>query len=125
MSQAEQYTSQELALESKTACLLVRAQLHDQSLRRRFDEWYGSYHLALTVLRLRAQSARRFWSRTNNDVHYALYEFESMAVLEERMNSEDLRFLTADFDAAWPAGVTRTRDLIEQVQELRQEAAGL
>jgi hypothetical protein len=49
-------------------------------------------------------------------VHYALYQFRDMATLRSTLESPDFKLLIADFDAAWPQ-VTRSRDLIESVQE--------
>jgi hypothetical protein len=49
-------------------------------------------------------------------VHYALYQFNDMATLRHSLKSPAFKMLVADFDQAWPR-VTRTRDLIETVQE--------
>jgi hypothetical protein len=49
-------------------------------------------------------------------VHYALYRFKDMATLRDCLDSPGFKALVADFDQAWPR-VTRTRDLIENVQE--------
>jgi hypothetical protein len=45
-----------------------------------------------------------------------MYEFEDMATLRKRLDSPGFKMLVADFDETWPR-VTRSRDLIEIVQE--------
>jgi hypothetical protein len=40
-----------------------------------------------------------------------------MATLRKRLDSPDFKMLIADFDQAWPQ-VTRSRDLIETVQQI-------
>jgi uncharacterized protein (DUF1330 family) len=49
-------------------------------------------------------------------VHCALYEFKDMATLRKHLDSPGFKMLVVDFDRAWPR-VTRSRDLIEIVQE--------
>jgi hypothetical protein len=65
--------------------------------------------------KLEAEKGWRFWSRSDPSVHYALYQFDDMATLRQRLDSPAFKLLIADFDAAWPK-VTRSRDLIETVQ---------
>jgi hypothetical protein len=45
-----------------------------------------------------------------------MYQFTDMATLRSRLDSPGFKMLIADFDNAWPQ-VTRSRDLIESVQE--------
>jgi hypothetical protein len=45
-----------------------------------------------------------------------LYQFKDMATLRNALDSAGFKMLVADFDQAWPR-VTRTRDLIETVQQ--------
>ncbi len=66
--------------------------------------------------KFRAEKGWRFWSRSDPSIHYALYQFKDMATLRNCLDSPALKMLVADFDQAWP-GVTRSRDLIEAVQE--------
>jgi hypothetical protein len=40
-----------------------------------------------------------------------------MARLDAALKSEGFRGLVADFDQAWPKGVTRTRDLLSLAEE--------
>src|SRR3974377_1309571 len=98
------------------AWLMVRSQVPNVSDREAFDKWYGSHHLPLAMDKFRAEKAWRFWSRSDPSVHYALYQFRDMATLRSTLESPDFKLLIADFDAAWPQ-VTRSRDLIEAVQE--------
>jgi hypothetical protein len=103
-------------MEARKAYFMVRAQVPNESDRTKFDQWYGTHHLPLTMDKFHAEKGWRFWSRSDSSVHYALYQFKDMATLRDRLDSPDFKLLIADFDQAWP-GVTRSRDLIESVQE--------
>jgi hypothetical protein len=50
-------------------------------------------------------------------VHYAAYQFPDMARLDAALKSDGFKGLVADFDQAWPSGVTRTRDMVNLVEE--------
>jgi hypothetical protein len=106
----------ETSMETNKAYFMVRAQVVSMSDRAKFDHWYGTNHLPLAMEKLCAEKSWRFWSRSDPSVHYALYQFSDVATLRGRLESPDFKLLVADFDAAWPH-VTRSRDLIELVQE--------
>jgi hypothetical protein len=40
-----------------------------------------------------------------------------MARLDAAMKSDGFKGLVADFDQAWPKGVTRTRDMLSMVED--------
>ena len=103
-------------MKANKAYLMVRAQVADEADRAKFDQWYGTHHLPLAMDKFRAEKGWRFWSRSDPAVHYALYQFTDTARLRERLESADFKLLVADFDQSWPH-VTRSRDLIEAVQE--------
>jgi hypothetical protein len=103
-------------MELNKAYLMVRAQVQDASDRAKFDQWYETHHLPLAMEKFRAEKGWRFWSRSDPSVHYALYQFNDMATLRSSLETSGFKLLVADFDKAWP-GVTRSRDLIETVQE--------
>src|SRR5262245_3318649 len=105
-----------VGMEARKAYFMVRAQVPSESDRAKFDQWYGMHHLPLAMNKFHAEKGWRFWSRSDSSVHYALYQFKDMATLRDRLDSPDFKLLIADFDQAWP-GVTRSRDLIEAVQE--------
>jgi hypothetical protein len=106
----------ETSMQANKACFMVRAQVPSVSDRAKFDHWYATHHLPLARQKLHAEKCWRFWSASDPSVHYALYQFSDVATLRNRLESPDFKLLVADFDAAWPH-VTRTRDLIELVQE--------
>jgi hypothetical protein len=106
----------EAGMETNKAYFMVRAQVMSASDRAKFDHWYGTVHLPLAMEKLRAEKGWRFWSRSDPSVHYALYQFSDMGTLRSRIESPDFKLLVVDFDTAWPH-VTRSRDLIELVQE--------
>ena len=103
-------------MEANKAYLMVRAQVTNESDRAKFDQWYGTHHLPLAMDQFRAEKGWRLWSRIDPSVHYAFYQFNDMATLRNRLESPGFKMLVADFDQAWPQ-VTRSRDLIETVQE--------
>jgi hypothetical protein len=102
----------------RQAFLVVRSVVSDPSLRAQFDEWYASEHLPLAVAGLGAEKGWRFWSETDAAVHCAVYRFADMTRLRKGMSSEPFKALIADYDRRWPAGVTRTREVLHMVEEL-------
>ena len=103
-------------MQAGKAYFMVRAQVANESDRKKFDEWYATHHLPLAMEKFQAEKGWRCWSRSDPSVHYAFYQFGDLATLRSRIESPDFKLLVADFDSAWPH-VTRTRDLIESVQE--------
>jgi hypothetical protein len=103
-------------MEANKAYFMVRAEVPSESDRAKFDQWYGTHHLPLAMDKFQAEKGWRFWSRSDHSVHYALYQFKDMATLRDCLNSPGFKLLVADFDQAWPR-VTRSRDLIEVVQQ--------
>jgi hypothetical protein len=108
-----QMAAMEASMEANKVYFMVQAEV--ESDRGKFDQWYGTHHLPLAMDKLRAEKGWRFWSRSDPSVHYALYQFNDLATLRDRLDSPDFKMLIADFDQAWPQ-VTRSRDLIEAVQ---------
>jgi len=104
-------------MEANKAYFMVRAQVANESDRAKLDQWYGTHHLPLAMDKFPAQKGWRFWSRSDPSVHYALYQFNDMATLRNSLESPGFKLLVADFDNAWPQ-VSRSRDLIETVQEV-------
>jgi len=96
-----------------TAVFMVRAQIAKNVARSDFDKWYGEEHLPDALRTFKAKRAWRAWSEVDPSVHYAFYEFESMAAARAIEGSEGLKRLVADFDRAWGDKVARTRDFIQ------------
>jgi hypothetical protein len=109
-------------MEKNKAYFMVRAEVPSESERAKFDQWYGTHHLPLAMDRFHADRGWRFWSRSDPSVHYAMYEFKDMATLRQCLESPGFKMLVTDFDEAWPR-VTRSRDLIEIVQEAWGQAS--
>jgi len=98
------------------AYFMVRS-LVEEPLRQEFDQWYSSHHLPMALDEFRCEKCWRFWSAADPGVHYAVYRFADMARLESAVKSEAFKGLVADFDQAWPSGVTRTRDKLSLAEE--------
>ena len=98
------------------AYFVVRAVVEDR-LRQKFDHWYSTDHLPSAMAAFKAEKAWRFWSTADSSVHYAVYQFSDMAKLEAGVSKDALQPLIADFDKTWPSGVTRTRDILNLVEE--------
>jgi len=96
-----------------TAVFMVRAQIAKSVARSDFDKWYGAEHLPDALRTFRAKRAWRAWSDVDPSVHYAFYEFESMAAARAIEGSEGLKRLVADFDRTWGDKVARARDFIQ------------
>ena len=89
----------------------------EEPLRQEFDHWYSTHHLPMALEEFRCEKCWRLWSALDPAVHYAVYQFADMARLDAAMKSDGFKGLVADFDQAWPKGVTRTRDLVSLVEE--------
>ena len=98
------------------AYFAVRAVV-DEPLRQKFDQWYSGHHLPMALAEFKAEKAWRFWSTVEPGVHYAVYQFADRTRLDAAIKSEGFKGLVADFDQAWPSGVSRSRDLVELVEE--------
>jgi hypothetical protein len=86
-------------------------------LRKKFDHWYSSHHLPMAFAAFEAEKSWRFWSAMDAGVHYAAYQFADTARLDAALKSDGYKTLVAEFDQAWPSGVTRTRDSLELMEE--------
>ena len=98
------------------AYFMVRAVV-EEPLREKFDQWYSSHHLPMALAQFKAEKCWRFWSAPDPAVHYAVYRFADMARLDAALKSQGFKDLVADFDHAWPNGVSRTRDMVSMVEE--------
>ena len=92
--------------------LSVRATVDDSIDKQRFDDWYETVHVPDVIQRLRATTAYRMWSIDDPNVHYAIYEFNSLDTLLTQVAGPDMQELIADFDAAWGVHVGRERTLL-------------
>jgi hypothetical protein len=99
------------------AYLMVRSVVSDAALREKFDRWYSTEHLAWAIDVFKAEKGWRYWSTVEPGVHYAVYQFAAGRDVEAAMKSEGFKELVADYDRTWPAGVTRTRDILNLVEE--------
>ena len=61
---------------------------------------------------------RRGWSDVDPKVHMAFYEFETLADVNRVMESDAIRNLIAEFDRNWQGKVTRTREVVESIQQI-------
>jgi hypothetical protein len=95
------------------AYFMVRAVVSDAGLRERFDAWYRDEHLPEAGIAFKAESAVRFWSRTDPAVHIAMYGFKDLATAQHATRPEVIAPLIKAFDAAFPSGTTRSRDYLE------------
>ena len=86
-------------------------------LRDKFDHWYTTDHLPLALKVFKCEKAWRFWSEVEEGVHYAVYQFADKPALDAALGSDGFKAMVADFNAAWPEGVTRTRDIVTLVEE--------
>ena len=98
------------------AFLMVRAVV-EEHLRQKFDHWYATDHLPKDIKTFGAEKAWRFWSTIEAGVHYAVYQFADEATRQAGMREDVVKPLRAEFDRAWPSGVTRTRDVLVLAEE--------
>ncbi len=98
------------------AYFVVRAVVAEAD-RPAFDHWYRTEHLPDAAKAFAAQRAWRAWSRTDPSAHYAYYQFADAAGAQAASSSPEIGRLVADFDARWGTRVSRTREIIEVVDE--------
>ena len=100
-----------------TAYLIVRAQV-DPSVRDQFDIWYRDEHLPDAYKAFSPLSAKRGWSKLEDSVHIAFYEFPSLEAANQVMGSDKIAALIKEFDHHWHGKVTRTREVVECIQKI-------
>jgi hypothetical protein len=103
--------------ENMSKAYFVVRSVVEEPLRMKFDAWYSANHLPMALSEFKAEKCWRFWSAADQGVHYAVYQFPDMARLDAALKSDGFKRLVADFDQAWPSGVTRTRDMLNVVEE--------
>lgn len=99
------------------AYFMVRARIGAEVAKQDFDRWYGEEHLPDALKTFKAGRAWRAWSDVDPSVHYAFYEFETMAQARAIEGSDGLKRLVADFDRAWGKKVERSREFLEIAQK--------
>lgn len=97
------------------ALFVVRAVVSEAD-RAAFDTWYAQEHLPDAMRAFGVQHAWRAWSRVDPSVHWAYYQFDSVAAAEAN-TTPALPSLIAEFDRRWGSRVTRARDILEVVEE--------
>ncbi|MCB1744070.1 MAG: hypothetical protein KDK91_27095, partial [Gammaproteobacteria bacterium] len=100
------------------AYLIVRAEISEAALREPFDRWYREEHLPDAHRAFKANAAWRGWSSVDPKVHYAFYEFDDLDRVKAITGSAEIEALIAEFDRTWEGRVTRTRDVVEQLQSI-------
>jgi|SRR5688572_20939779 len=101
-----------------SACLIVRAQVVDATVKGAFDRWYHEEHLRDCIRDFGGHRAWRGWSEVDPSVHYAVYEFDDVAQARAVLGSDALKRRAAEFDGKWGDKVVRNRDLVEVFQTI-------
>jgi hypothetical protein len=102
------------------AFFMVRAVVADPADRPAFDTWYEKEHLPDALAAFGVAHAWRCWSKTDPSLHFAFYEFPSVAAVEALPGSPALTAMIAEFDRVWGSRVTRSREILEFAGELRR-----
>jgi len=103
---------------NERAVFMVRA-LVGEADREAFDKWYEAEHLPDAVKAFKAKGAWRSWSTVDPSVHIAFYEFDNLAQIEAFQGSEALQSMIAEFDRTWGDRVTRSREILDVVGEIK------
>ena len=99
------------------AYLIVRAVVPEAD-RAKFDQWYQDVHLPEALAVFDAMSAWRGWSQDDPSVHFAFYEFSSLAEAMIIGDSEAMKNMRADFDRNWQDRISRSREFVEIAQNI-------
>jgi len=99
-----------------TCHFIVRAVVASD-LRDQFDYWYANDHLPWACRVFKCENAWRGWSEVDEGVHYAVYRFADKPACDRALGTDDFKALIADFNKAWPSGVSRTRDVVMVEEE--------
>ena len=99
------------------ALLVVRATLANLRDRLAFDDWYHKEHLPDAMKAFGVRSAWRAWSQTEPAVHCAFYRFGSLEDAARATTGTAIEALIAEFDRCWGTKVTRTREVMNVVEE--------
>jgi hypothetical protein len=86
-------------------------------LREKLDHWYSTDHLPWAIKAFKCEKAWRFWSELEPGVHTAVYRFADKAACDVALGGDEFKALVANFNRAFPEGVTRTRDVVTLVEE--------
>ena len=100
------------------AYLIVRAVVPEAD-RAKFDQWYQNVHLPQALAVFDAVNAWRGWSHDDPSVHFAFYEFPSLAEATAIGDSKAMKNMRADFDRNWQERISRTREFVEIAQNLQ------
>ena len=100
------------------AYLIVRAVVPEGD-RLKFDQWYQDVHLPEALTVFDAVSAWRGWSHDDPSVHFAFYEFPSLATATAIGDSEAMKNMRADFDRNWQDRISRSREIVEIAQNIQ------
>ena len=65
-------------------------------------------------------TATRLGGKTDPSLHFAFYEFPSLAAVEALPGSPALSAMIAEFDRVWGSRVTRSREILEFAGELHR-----
>ena len=101
-----------------TAYLIVRAVVPETD-RVKFDQWYQDVHLPEALAVFHALRAWRGWSNDDPGVHFAFYEFPSLAAATAIGDSEAMKNMRADFDRNWQDRIPRSREVVEITQNIQ------
>jgi len=102
------------------AFFMVRAVVADPADRPTFDTWYEKEHLPDALAAFGVAHAWRCWSKTDPSLHFAFYEFPSLAAAEALPGSPALASMIKEFDRVWGSRVTRSREILEFAGEARR-----
>ena len=100
------------------AYLIVRAVVPETD-RAKFDQWYQDVHLPEALTMFDAVGACRGWSHDDPSVHFAFYEFPSLAEATAIGSSEAMKNMRADFDRNWQNRISRSREIVEIAQNIQ------
>jgi hypothetical protein len=102
-----------------TAFLVVRAVVADPADRAPFDHWYHTEHLPDALKAFSAVAAMRAWSTVDPSVHTAFYRFNTVEDANAISDGPAIKQLITEFDRVWGSRVSRTRDILQTVDELK------
>ena len=99
------------------AYVVVRTIVPNPADRDEFDRWYREDHIPEVIRAMGPRRIIRAWNRLDPAEHTAFYGFPSAEAAAQVTGSKETLNLIAEFDHKWDGRTTRSRAILQIVQD--------